>query len=91
MIKIGDNPEKDGKLNKFIAGSEGHRGLILALNKNKEEAIILALNSGLENGIEWGKLYLVKETNPREYPQSVKQIDGVPNSEGWKVREDLMR
>ncbi len=92
MIKIGENPEHNPKLNKFIAKStDGQRGVILALHKNKKQAIILALNCSVAGDVKWGKLYLVKETKPGAYPTVAEEVYNIPDKGGWTINEDLMR
>ena len=92
MIKIGESPEKDGKINKFIAKSgDGQRGLILALNDKEDKAIILALNNSCKGDVLWGKLYLIKEISQDQYPEVVNLVNSVPNTSEWHFRKDLMR
>lgn len=86
VIKIGASPENDGLYNKFIAPcGDGQRGRIVALHKNKEEAIILALNSNVKNDVCVGSLYLIKEYNSEHYPIVVKKVNCVPNFEEWEI------
>ena len=87
-IEIGQNPEGVKGINKFIARSgEGHRGKIIALHESKKRAIVLSMNTSFEKkgGVVWGKLYLVEEENPDEYPKVVEGVSSVPNSEEWTV------
>jgi len=86
MIKIGENPEGDSRCNKFLsAEGEGVRGVIVAIRIDSKQAIVLALNSSLDGLVEWGKLYLVEEKKPDEYPIAIKQVDSVPNVKNWKI------
>jgi len=87
-IEIGENPEGFKGINKFIAqNGEGHRGKVVAIKTDKSEAIILAMNTSLveEGGVKWGKLYLVKEVSIDQYPQVIKTVNGVPNTEEWEI------
>jgi hypothetical protein len=86
MIRLGENPEGYKGVNKFLSPEgEGVRGVIIALHVDRKQAIVLALNSTFDGSIEWGKLYLVKEKNPDEYPRVIRQVDSVPNVKSWKV------
>ena len=80
-IAIGDNPEGDSEHNKFIdpKSGEGHRGLIVALNKKRTEAILEAKTTSISGGIvKEGKLFHVKEEDPDHYPSVVKQVKTIP-------------
>jgi len=86
MIQIGENPEGDQNINKFLsAEGEGMRGVIVAIRIDSKQAIVLALNSAFDGSVEWGKLYLVEEKNPNEYPKVIKQVDSVPKVKSWKI------
>lgn len=86
MIRKGDNPEKGNKYNKFIAKSgDGQRGVLLALNEDKTQAIIVAMNSSCTGDVEWGKMYMVTETDSRNYPVVEKQVNSIPNDKGWAI------
>ena len=67
MINYEDRPDTDPKsnkgYNKFIGlNCDGYRGVLIATNNTRDQGIIL-FN---------GKLILVKETNPKEYPKESK-------------------
>lgn len=47
MIKIGDNPEGVKGINKFLCGSEGLRGVIIATHPSKKKAIIKSLDDSI--------------------------------------------
>ena len=75
-IKIGENPENDPKINKFLdhKSHEGHRGTILAISKDEKSAIIKALTTGFSGIVKRNKMYLVKEIQEDQYPQTVKEV-----------------
>ena len=78
MIKLRDSPE--GYLNKFISREEeGMRGILLAVNDNSTQAIMLATNSAFDKSVQWGRMYLVQELNPKEYPRLVKRVQIIPH------------
>jgi hypothetical protein len=86
MIQIGENPEGDQHVNKFLSTEgEGMRGVIIAIRIDSKQAIVLALNSAFDGSVEWGKLYLVEEKKTDEYPRIKRQVDSVPNVKSWKV------
>lgn len=90
-IQIGENPEDDQKMNKFISpDGEGQRGVVLALSKDRKEAVILALNSSTTGSVEWGKLYLVRESNPANYPKVMKRVSEIPNTKAWRIPASIM-
>jgi len=80
-IEKGDSPQNN-VLNKFIAkGGEGQRGILLAVNDKRNQAIILAVNSSFKSqGVEWGNMYLVHEDDPSLYPKQVKRVDKIPDN-----------
>lgn len=75
-IKIGDNPEYDQETNKFLdhVSHEGHRGIILEIRKNGTEAILKSLTTGFNGIVKSGKIYLVKEIHPDQYPETIKEV-----------------
>lgn len=87
-IKVGENPEGIKGINKFIAkNGEGHRGKIVALSKDKMEAIILSMNTSCnrKDGVVWGHLYLIREDNPEEFPKVIEGVNSIPNTDEWKM------
>lgn len=85
-IQIGENPEGDPRMNKFISPEgEGQRGVVLALSRDRKQAVIIALNSSTTGSVEWGRLYLVREGDPSHYPRVVKRVLEIPNADGWHV------
>lgn len=83
-IKIGENPQGIPFVNKFLGKSgDGYRGVIIALHKDGTQAIIIAINGSAE--VVWGQMYLVKETQPENYPVVVKKVNSVPKSDDWKI------
>ncbi len=86
-IKVGDNPQNLKGINKFLSGNEGLRGRLIAIHKNEKEAIILCLNNSFNGSVEWGKLYLIKETNPKNYPEMIKKVSSIPTTEDWLILE----
>ena len=62
---------------------EGHRGLILALHRDMKRFVVLATTTG--DGVVWGKLYLVAEENPTQWPYVVSAVDAVPDDPGWSL------
>ncbi len=85
-INIGDNPEGDELHNKFIdpKSGDGHRGLIVAWNKKRTEAIIEAKTTSATGGqVKAGKLFHVKEKKPDQYPEVVKEVKSIP--EGFEA------
>ena len=71
MIQKGDIPNTDPKenknLNKFIMNQQGFRGLLVAVNNKKDQAVILT-----------DKLLLVYEIDPEAYPMYKKTINKIP-------------
>ena len=69
----------DPKLNKFLdhKSHEGHRGIILEIRRNGKEAIIKSITSGFGGIVKSGKMYLVKEIDETQYPETVREIKGV--------------
>ncbi len=85
-IQIGENPEGDPRMNKFISPEgEGQRGVVVALSKDRKRAVIIALNSSTTGSVEWGKLYLVRESDPANYPKVVKRVLEIPNTAAWHM------
>lgn len=85
MIEIGENPENTKGINKFIAKSgDGQRGKIIAMHKNKKEAIILAMNSSCKGDVKWGHFYHVEEKQDGNYPVVVKEVHFV-DAENWSM------
>ena len=86
MIEIGNNPEKEKGFNKFIAQSrDGMRGKIVAIHQYPKKAIILAMNTSIKEDVEWGKFYLIKETNSEQYPFTVRKVMRIPNKNDWCI------
>jgi len=80
-IAIGDNPEGDKIHNKFIdpKNGDGHRGVIIAVNKKRTEAILEAKTTSMTGGrVKEGKLFHVKEKNPEQYPEIIKEVKEIP-------------
>ena len=88
-IKIGDNPEGNPKTNKFLdhKSHEGHRGVILAIKNNGQEAIIKSLTTGFEGIVKAGEMYLVEEIHEDQYPTTVKKIRQIPTTKNWSKME----
>jgi len=87
-INVGDNPEGDPKINKFIDSktNEGLRGKIVALKDNKKEAIILAMNGSFgQGGVKWGELYHIIEKDPDQFPFTKKKVTSIPSTKNWKI------
>ncbi len=87
-IDVGDNPEHDPNLNKFLSGgkqSEGLRGRLIARSKDKKRGIILAENSSFNGKVKWGKLYEIVEKNPRHYPEVKREVEKVPDTKDWEL------
>jgi len=74
------NPEKTKGITKVCGFQQGFRGKIIAINEAKHEAIWLGMN-----GDTYGKLYLVKEKNPKEWLNIKNEVDCIPNLVGWKI------
>ncbi len=87
LIQIGENPAGDPRMNKFISPEgEGQRGVVVALSKDRKQAVIIALNSSTTGSVGWGKFYLVRESDPANYPKVVKRVLEIPNTESWHVQ-----
>ena len=87
-IRVGDNPEGDPKINKFIDSktNEGLRGKLIALKDNKKQAIVLAMNSSFgKGGVKWGELHLVEEKDPDQFPFTKKKVNSIPNTKDWNI------
>jgi len=87
-INIGDNPQHDPKLNKFLSGgkeNEGLRGVLVARTLNKKRGIILAKNSSFNGRVKWGKLYEVIEKKPTEYPVVKREVSKIPDGKDWEL------
>jgi len=86
MIKIGLNPENAEGINKFIAKSgDGQRGKIIAIHKNKKEAVILAMNSSTKGDVLFGHFYNIKEEDEGNYPVVIKEVYFIDNVKGWMI------
>ncbi len=94
MIRVGDNPNTRymGKgsnskiINKYIdEKGEGLRGKLVAISKDKTEAIIICLTNSIEGRSGWGKLYLIREYDEDNYPTLVKGVKGIPQEEKWDL------
>ncbi len=48
MITIGDNPQGDSDLNKFMSGCEGLRGKLIAIHNSKRKGIVLSCNDSIK-------------------------------------------
>ena len=81
MIEKGDHPNTDPKenknLNKFIRkNGNGERGLLLAVNKNKDKGIIY--------DFYYNRIILVHEIDENNYPILVKTLLKIPKDfETW--------
>lgn len=91
-IRVGEHPDtdRDGSTghNKFLGlRGEGHRGVVLALRTDQRQAILLAKTASHdpEDGVVWGRLYLVDEEDAEHWPHVVKQVDSVPDSTEWRI------
>jgi len=85
-IKVGESPEGRLGTNKFIAKSgDGLRGAVVAIHESGKEAIILAMTSSLKGDVEWGRLYLVRETDEGQWPVVVDEAHRVPAEEEWAI------
>jgi len=67
--------------------TEGHRGLLLALRDDGLEGIVLAATESEdpEDGVRWGRLYLVREHDPTKWPVVVEEVAGVPSNDRWML------
>ena len=80
------NPEGiDGIMKVISTEGEGLRAKMIAISKNKKEAIALLLNAPLVGFEKWGMLVLVKEKKSDEWPVVVKQVNAIPNTKKWSV------
>ena len=83
MIKKGDSPQKDKKLNKYLTtiNHEGLRGTLLALNDDKTQGIMMNWNNSFDGQCKWGHMYLVAE-NPKlgegTYPEVKREVRSIP-------------
>ena len=85
-IGLGQNPEHDPSVIKFIAKSgDGCRGVVLALKKRKKEAVVLSMTASAHGDVEWGRIYRIKEKDPEEWPGVVESIDRIPNDWQWTI------
>lgn len=87
-IKLGQNPENESGVNKFVdvKKGEGLRGRMLAISKNKKKAIILSMNKSIySDGVKWGKLYEVEEKKSGQYPILKKEVTKIPDTEDWTI------
>jgi hypothetical protein len=77
-----DNPDQRPGIVKFI-GSDGtgHRGAIVAIESEGSHAILIGAT-----GEHWGKLLLVREIRPENYPKFVRYVTEVPNTKDWELR-----
>ena len=78
VIEIGERFQTTGHDGKEIV-----RGRVLAIRKSEDEAIILAITSSSNNSVTKGLLYLIKQSAVSPFPEIVKEVRGIPNSDGW--------
>lgn len=82
------NPEGLPGYIKFIAGTEGLRGALIAVYRDEEhgdKAIILAQNTAFNGLCGWGQFVLVHEDNPEEWPKFVETVNRIPDEKGWRI------
>lgn len=91
-IQPGEHPSTDPAEamghNKFLGlASEGHRGVLLAVRAGHRQAIVLAKTTsrGAEDGVRWGRLYLVEERDDDQWPQVLEEVSGVPSDGAWEI------
>lgn len=77
-IEIGERFQATGHDGKEIV-----RGRVLAIRKTENEAIILAVTSSSNSTVTRWLLYLVRQSTISPFPEIVKEVRGVPNSEDW--------
>ena len=77
-IKVGEifQVKKEGR-------TEIVRGRILALRKSNDEGIMLAFESNSNANISRGLLYLIKDVSNSPFPEIVKEVRGIPESDSW--------
>lgn len=98
MIRPGEHPDFDppeaAGHNKFLGlRNEGHRGVLIALRMDGMEGIVIANTRSADpaDGVEWGKLYRVRETNEDHWPQVVEAVDSVPTDVSEPMWEIVAR
>ena len=88
MINYKDSPEKT--LNKFLSKEhEGMRGILIARNDEKTKAVMLAVNTAFDGSVSWGKMYLVHEKNPKQYPRFIREVKEIPKKMSIDILEEL--
>ena len=79
MISFDDSPE--GNCCKYIATKgEGMRGFLLSINEDKTEGVVLSFQDSFEGDVKFGKLYLIIEMNPEQYPMQHKEVRSIPRN-----------
>lgn len=83
VIRKGDSPNKGKKMNKYLTtmSHEGLRGTLMAVNKDKSQAIMMNWNNSFDGQCKWGHLYLVKENillGENTYPEVIREVRMIP-------------